>query len=69
MKQKDIEGNTVIRYEIPETTIHINSDGDLLIRQEVWNLTDDKWEVQHIRIPKDFIDMFVNGICDIVGVM
>ena len=69
MKQKNIDGDTAITYEFPETTIHLNSDGDLLLRQSVWNLMDDKWEVQYIRIPKDFIDMFVNGICDIVGVM
>lgn len=69
MISKDIDGNKTITFEFPETRIQLNDDGDLLIRQSNWNNADQQWEVEFICIPRDFVEMFVNSVCDIAGVM
>lgn len=69
MITRDIDGNKVVQFEFPETRMQLNSDGDLLISQSVWNIADERWEMSCVHIPKDFIDMFVNSLCDVAGVM
>ena len=69
MITRDIDGNKVVQFEFPETRMQLNSDGDLLISQSVWNIADERWEMGCVHIPKDFIDMFVNSLCDVAGVM
>lgn len=69
MITRDIDGNKVVRFDFPETQVQLNSDGDLLIQQSNWNIADERWEFSFVHIPKDFVDMFINSLCDVAGVM
>jgi len=69
MITSDSDGNKIVRLELPETNIQLNNDGDLVIKQANWNVLDEQWEENTVWVPKEFIDIFVNTVCDIVGVM
>ena len=65
----DSDGNKIVHLELPLMRIQRNNDGDLVIKQEYWNVFEEQWEENTVWVPKEFIDIFVNTVCDIVGVM
>ena len=69
MITSDSDGNKIVHLELPVMRIQRNNDGDLVIKQEYWNVFEEQWEENTVWVPKEFIDIFVNTVCDIVGVM
>lgn len=69
MITSDSDGNKIVHLELPLMRIQRNNDGDLVIKQEYWNVFEEQWEENTVWVPKEFIDIFVNTVCDIVGVM
>lgn len=69
MLSEDESASKMISYGFPETTVKIDIDGNLVIRQQTWDSGKQSWRTNTVTIPKNFIDLFVNGVCDVVGVM
>ena len=69
MITSDSDGNKIVRLELPEMRIQRNNDGDLIIKQANWNVLEERWEENTVWVQREFIDIFVNTVCDVVGVM
>lgn len=69
MITQDSDGNKVVTIDLPETSVQLNIVGDLAIRQLRWNTLEQQWEGNLVLIPKELIDIFVNIVCDVAGVM
>ncbi len=69
MITKEKDGSRSVVYSFPETSIEVDSEGQMKIRQTTWYAQEQVWVANTIIIPRDFLEMFVNGVCDVVGVM
>ena len=69
MITKEKDGSRSVVYSFPETSIEVDSEGQMKIRQTTWYAQEQVWVANTIIIPRDFFFFFVNGDCDVVGVM